>query len=74
MKGCERMVDTNKLKARLALAGYTQERLARETKMSINSLNCKINGRAVFNCDEVDAICKALDIHDPTEKVQIFLP
>lgn len=67
------MVDTNKLKSRLALVGKTQEQLAKETNMSKNSLNCKINGRAVFNCDEVDSICKALGIEDPKEKAEIFL-
>ena len=68
------MVDTNKLKARLALAGYTQEQLAKEAGMSVNSLNCKINGRAVFNCDEVDAICKVLGVKELAEKAEIFLP
>ena len=68
------MVDTNKLKARLALAGYTQEQLAKEAGMSVNSLNCKINGKAVFNCDEVDAICKVLGVKELAEKAEIFLP
>ena len=67
------MVDTKKLKSRLALAGYTQEQLAKSVNMSVNSLNCKINGRAVFNCDEVDALCKELGIEDPAEKAEIFL-
>ena len=67
------MVNTNKLKARLALAGYTQDRLAKEVNMSINNLNCKINGRAIFNCDEVDSICKVLGIENPVEKAEIFL-
>ena len=67
------MVDTKKLKARLALVGYTQEQLAKNVNMSVNSLNCKINGRAVFNCDEVDALCKALGIENPAEKAEIFL-
>lgn len=67
------MVDTNKLKSRLTLAGYTQERLAKEAKMSLNSLNHKINGRKVFNCDEVDAVCEVLGISNPVEKAEIFL-
>ena len=66
------MVDTNRLKARLALAGKTQEQLAKEVNMSANSLNCKINGRSVFNCNEVDAICNALQIHEAKEKCDIF--
>ena len=66
------MVDTNKLKARLALAGKTQEQLAKDVNMSVNSLNCKINGRSTFNCNEVDAICNALQIHEPKEKCDIF--
>ena len=67
------MVDTNKLKARLALAGFTQGKLAKAISMSPNSLNCKINGRSVFNCDEVDAICKVLGIDNPSDKADIFL-
>ena len=68
------MVDTKKLKSRLVLAGFTQEQLAKEVNMSVNSLNCKINGRAVFNCDEIDAICKVLGIEALIEKAEIFLP
>lgn len=67
------MVDTKKLKARLTLAGYTQEQLAKSVNMSVNSLNSKINGRAVFNCDEVDAISEILGIEEPAEKAEIFL-
>lgn len=67
------MINTRKLKGRIVAAGYTQSTLAAAVGMSVNSLNAKVNGNAVFNCDEVEAICLALDIIDPVEKCEIFL-
>ena len=68
------MVDSRKLKARIVLAGFSsQAKLAEATGMSVNSLNAKINGRRVFNCDEVDVLCEALKIESGEEKADIFL-
>lgn len=67
------MVNTKKLKGRIIEAGYTQASLAPLVGMSVNSLNAKINGKAKLYCDEVDALCAVLGIHDTAEKVEIFL-
>lgn len=68
------MIDTRKLKGRIAMAGYSQARLARQTGMSLNSMNAKVNGRASFNCDEADKLCALLGIDSNDEKAEIFFP
>ena len=67
------MVDTKKLKAAIVLAGYSQSTLAVAAKMSVNSLNAKINGRSSCRCDEVDTLCELLNIKSGSEKAKIFL-
>ncbi|MBU5627748.1 helix-turn-helix transcriptional regulator [Oscillibacter sp. MSJ-2] len=67
------MVNANLLKGKIAAAGYSQQSLAPKVKMSVNSLNAKINGRKKFDTDEVSRICSALGITDPNEKCNIFL-
>lgn len=67
------MVNTNQLKGKIVASGYTQQKLARETGMSVNSLNAKINGRKIFDAEEVIRICDVLGISDPKEKCEIFL-
>ena len=47
------MVNTKQLKGKIVASGYTQQKLARETGMSVNSLNAKINGRKIFDAEEV---------------------
>lgn len=66
------MVNTKMLQARMVLEGYTQRKLAKETKIGVNVLNKKINNNGVFRCDEVDKICKVLNITDMVEKCEIF--
>lgn len=67
------MVNVQKLKAKMVLAGHTQRTLAEATGMSKNTLNATVNGRRSPNCDEVDTLCAVLNITDPGEKVDIFL-
>ena len=67
------MINTNLLKGKILSAGFTQQTLAPLVKMSVNSLNAKINGRKVFDTDEVERICDILNITDPVEKCLIFL-
>lgn len=67
------MVNSNLLKGKIVSAGYSQTSLAPLVNMSINSLNAKINGRKKFDTEEIQRICRALEINDPTEKCQIFL-
>lgn len=66
------MVDTKKLQAIMVLKGYTQRKLAKEAEIGVNVLNKKINNNGVFRCDEVDKICKVLNITDTAEKCDIF--
>ena len=63
----------NKLKGKIAEAGYSQRSLAAELGISKNTLNSKINGKTPFNTAEIELICKKLGIHDASEKVAIFL-
>ena len=67
------MVDSNLLKGKIVAAGYTQQSLAPAVKMSLNSLNSKINGRKNFDTEEIARICEVLGITDPREKCNIFL-
>ena len=64
---------TNKLKGKIAEAGYSQCSLAAELKISRNSLNSKINGKTPFNTVEIERICEKLGISDRAEKAAIFL-
>ena len=44
----------NKLKGKIAEAGYSQRSLAAELGMSKNTLNSKVNGKIPFNTDEIE--------------------
>lgn len=72
------MVDTNRLKSRMVLAGHNQTTLLAECKrrgykISKNTLGKKINGLAPMNCDDADMLCDVLNITEPVEKAGIFL-
>lgn len=67
------MIDKRALKGRIIAAGHTQASLAAEIHISRNNLNLKLNGHLSFTTDEVMRICDVLGIHDPHEKVHIFL-
>ena len=64
---------TNKLKGKIAEAGFSQRSLALELGMSKNTLNSKVNGKIPFNTVEIERICDKLGIHDGAEKASIFL-
>jgi len=66
-------MEVNKLKGKIAEAGFSQRSLAEALGMSKNTLNAKVNGKVPFNTVEIELICKALRIHDVTEKATIFL-
>ena len=73
------MVDINKLKAKMVIAGYNQRTLAKACrekgyKISDNTMNAKFNNRSPWTCDDADIIIDVLDIQDPAEKCEIFLP
>lgn len=63
----------NKLKGKIVEAGYSQRTLASALGMSINTLNCKINGKRPFNTVEIRQLCDMLKIENDTEKADIFL-
>ncbi len=66
-------MDHNRIKEKIAEAGFTQRSLANALGMGRNTLNLKINGRIPFNTKEVEEICEKLGIRDSREKVAIFL-
>lgn len=67
------MLNRNLLKAAMARAGYTQERLAESIKMSKNTMSSRMIGRTSFDTDEIDDICSVLGIVNNSEKAEIFL-
>lgn len=52
----------SKLLGRMKECGITQEQLAAEIGMNKATLSAKLNNKFQFKGDEMDAICKALDI------------
>lgn len=67
------MIHSLRLKAIILEKGYTQRTLSERLGINKNTLNSKINGNSQFNIDEVDQICKLLDINSAEEKCSIFL-
>ena len=72
------MVDINKIKSLMVLAGYNQTTLTaackeKGYKTSENTINAKLNNRSRWTCDDADMICDVLGICDPAEKAEIFL-
>lgn len=67
------MLNKNLLRAAIARAGYTQEKLADRIGISANTISSRISGKSSFDTDEIDAICLALDINSNNEKANIFL-
>lgn len=72
------MVNVNKLRARMALLGYTQKALAAEmtergVKISENTLSAKMVGSSKFDCDDADVICAILGLEACGERAEIFL-
>lgn len=72
------MVNIPRLRARMALKGYTQKKLvaeinARGEKISENTFSAKMTGTSSFDCDLVDVICDILEVVEPAEKAEIFL-
>ena len=57
----------SKLLGRMKECGFTQQRLARAIGISEYSLNAKLNNKFSFKQEEMDAICRALDI--PNEEI-----
>jgi len=54
------------------MAGQTQGKLAKRIGISANTMTAKINGRRVFNTEEVIKICNELGITGDQDKMDIF--
>lgn len=55
-----------KLRGALAEKGLTQEKLAKEMKLSTKTINAKLNGRAKISVEEASQLSKILDLKDPS--------
>ena len=72
------MVDVNKLKSRMVLAGHTQKTLVAELRakgfpMTENTFSAKMNGRSQFYVEDATAICEILGIESSEDRADIFL-
>lgn len=72
------MVNVNKLKSRMILAGHTQKTLVAELRakgfqMTENTLSAKMNGKSQFYVEDALAICEILGIDKSEDKADIFL-
>lgn len=56
------MVNRDKLRGLMAVNKMTQAKLAECIGISTNALNKKLNGKAVFNEKEINAIAKCLGV------------
>lgn len=72
------MVDVNRLRAQMALKGFTQKALvaemnARGVSTTENTFSSKMNGKSQFDCDDADVICEILEVESAADKANIFL-
>ena len=56
------MFDYSKLLGRIREYGFTQESLAKRIKINPQTLSWKLNNKSAFTTEEIDKICKLLDI------------
>lgn len=66
-------MNRNKLSGKIAEHRMSQSSLANMIGISKNTLCSRINGKSVFNTDEIEKICAALEIVSIEEKAEIFL-
>lgn len=66
--------DFSKLLGRIKEYGYTQERLAKEVRMSKATLNLKLNNKAYLTAPEIEKIRKILSIGIDEIGVYFFTP
>lgn len=60
----------SKLLGRMKERGITQEQLAKEIGITEATLNAKLNNKFNFKSDEIDAICRVLDI--PNDEIGAY--
>ena len=56
------MFDFSKLLGRIREFGFTQESLSKQIKINPQTLSWKLNNKSYFTTEEIDKICKLLDI------------
>lgn len=57
----------------VARAGLKNKELAEKIGISKNTLSSRVNGKSMFNTDEIDKICMELNITSDSDKIKIFL-
>lgn len=62
----------SKLLGRIRERGYTQERLAKEICMNVGTLSQKLKNRSHFTTEEMNSICKLLDISSDEIGIYFF--
>lgn len=67
------MINTQRLRAAIVAAGYTQGDVARMIGISENTFSAKLNGKKRFYIGEAAKLCEILQIDDCTERCKIFL-
>ena len=72
-EGGDEMINTQKLKAAIVAAGYTQGDVARMMRLSENTFSAKLNGKKRFYIGEAAVLCEILHIDDCAERCKIFL-
>ena len=64
----------SKLLGRMRERGVTQERLATEIGITEATLSAKLNNKFNFKADEIDSICRVLDISNEEIGEYFFAP
>ena len=64
-------MDINKLKGKIREKGLTYKMLAKKTGIGLTSMNYKINGKNLFNQEEMKKLKEALRLTD-NETIDIF--
>lgn len=66
-------IELNALKGLLREKKITYRELSKKTGISLNALFCKINGKSLFNTDEIIKVCNATGI-EGDDVVKYFFP
>lgn len=66
------MTNTLKLKSLMIAQGYTNESLANAMQISKQSLSMKLNNKREFKVNEIQRLCKILNLYNANELISIF--
>lgn len=64
-------MNKNKLKGKIREQGFTYQKLAKKIGIGLTSMNYKINGKNLFNQEEMKKLKEALRLTD-NETIDIF--